>query len=322
MATGDRLPTNQDPLAGLSQMLATLGGTKETVTKNPGDITALQQLISQLQGSNYEQLLQSVFQQAAGQIPGIQTALGNAVGARSGGNSAVQAALQELLKQTTLAGQKQITDQQLANQQIQAQAGGAIANATQGTKATATSGTNLTRAAGVLGLLQGIAKLTGADKTPGGLAGQIGKVFGVSQTPQATQGFGNGGAGPQTVAVGNQPVRVAAAPQQANFAPAAIGTQLANVLAQPGMGSYDWTGGVALDPSFGNYSNMFANQANQVSQQNGMNTMDALMQVTNGFGTMPSGGGSFNSVPAWTPPPAQSWVSNPSYDVYDYGAYF
>jgi hypothetical protein len=113
-------------------------------------------------------MLQSIFQQAGGQIPGIQQAMGNAIGARSGNNSAVAAALQRLLQQTTIAGQEQIAKQQLANQQAQVQAGSAIAQATKGTQQTTQTGTNLgqglTTAAKLTGgamALQALLKLTG-----------------------------------------------------------------------------------------------------------------------------------------------------------------
>jgi len=82
-----------------AQLLQLLGGTKTTTS--PGDISALQSTLGQLQGTDYEAMLKAIFQQAGGQIPGIQQALGNAIGARSGGNSAVQAALQKLLAQTS-----------------------------------------------------------------------------------------------------------------------------------------------------------------------------------------------------------------------------
>ena len=84
MATGD-LPQTADPLgAALGQAL--FGG--QTTTVSPGNIAPLEQVLAQLQGQDFTALLQSIFQQAAGQIPGLQAAYGNAMGARSGGNSA------------------------------------------------------------------------------------------------------------------------------------------------------------------------------------------------------------------------------------------
>jgi hypothetical protein len=152
-------------IAGILQLL---GGTQTTQTGNPGDTAALRATLGQLQGADYQAMLQAIFQQAGGQIPGIQQAMGNAIGARSGGNSAVAAALQKLLQQTTIAGQEQIAKQQLANQQTQVQAGQAIAQATKGTQTTQQTGTNLgqglTTAAKLTAgatALQALLKLTG-----------------------------------------------------------------------------------------------------------------------------------------------------------------
>ena len=125
----------------ISQLAQLLGGSRTTGT---ADTTALRQVLSQLQQLNSPEgqaaQTQALFQQAAGQIPGLQGAYSNAVGARRGGNSAVQGALNKLLTQTTLAGQAQ----QNANLQAQAQAAAALANATRGT----TTKTNLGGAAG------------------------------------------------------------------------------------------------------------------------------------------------------------------------------
>lgn len=142
-------------LDALQSLLTTLGGSVKTT--NPGDTSALQSTLGQLQGTDYEALLKSVFQQAGGQIPGLQAAFGNAIGARSGGNSAVQAALQKLMSQTVLSGQQQIAQQQAQNMQTQAQVGAGIANATKGTKQT--DQTNLGEAAKMIALMQGMQKL-------------------------------------------------------------------------------------------------------------------------------------------------------------------
>ena len=150
-----------DPLGGLSQILAALGGNKTTQSTNAGDTAALQQVLAQLQGTDYSKLLQSIFQQAGGAIPGMQAAYSNAVGARSTGNSAVQAALNKLLTQTTLAGQSQIAEQQLKNASTQAQAGLGIAQATRGTTSTQKSGTNMGQAATMLAGLQMLSKARG-----------------------------------------------------------------------------------------------------------------------------------------------------------------
>lgn len=194
MATGN-LPQAADPLgAALGQAL--FGGA--TTTTNPGNINPLQQVLAGLQGQDFNALLQSIFQQAGGQIPGLQAAYSNAMGARSGGNSAVQAALNELLKQTALAGQQQIAQQQAQNFQTQGQAAANIAQATRGTQTT--QGADLGGIAKNLLLLQGLSMLTGKSGPLSGLGdkvGEVGKAVGglFTPSPQATATAGLGGQG-------------------------------------------------------------------------------------------------------------------------------
>ena len=201
MATGN-LPQAADPLgAALGQAL--FGGT--TTTTNPGNIAPLQQVLAGLQAQDFNALLQSVFQQAGGQIPGLQAAYGNAMGARSGGNSAVQAALNELLKQTTIGAQQLIAGQQAQNFQTQGQAAANIAQATRGTQTT--QGADLGGIAKNLLLLQGLSMLTGKSGPLSGLmdkVGDVGKsVEGMFSSPtgsQAVAGNTNSAFGPQTSA--------------------------------------------------------------------------------------------------------------------------
>lgn len=171
MADGKVSVPGADPLAGLAQLAQTLMGSKSTTTTSPGDIAALQAAISQLQGADYTKLLQSIFQQAQGAIPGIQRGLTSTIGARSGNNSAVSAAMQKLLQDTTVAAQKQIADQMLQNQQTQVQAGSAIANATRGTSQTTNKPGAFGPAGSLLGQgltgyagLQALAKMLGKEK--------------------------------------------------------------------------------------------------------------------------------------------------------------
>lgn len=175
MANGQALPeTTSNPLAGIAALLQTLGGTQQTT--NAGDTGPLRNVLAQLQAQDPNALLQSVFQQAGGQIPGLQQAYANAIGARSGGNSAVQAALNELLKQTTIAGQAQVVQQQQQNLATQQQAAANIANATRGTKAT--SGTNLGASAKMLGVLQLLSMLMPdtANAMEGSIRGAVDKI--------------------------------------------------------------------------------------------------------------------------------------------------
>lgn len=201
MATGN-LPQAADPLgAALGQAL--FGGA--TTTTNPGNIAPLQQVLAQLQGQDFNALLQSIFQQAGGQIPGLQAAYSNAVGARSGGNSAVQAALNELLKQTALAGQQQVAQQQAQNFQTQGHAAANIAQATRGTQTT--QGADLGGIAKNLLLLQGLSMLTGKSGPLSGLGDKVGEVgkavgglFTSPTSDQAVAGNTNSAFGPQTSA--------------------------------------------------------------------------------------------------------------------------
>lgn len=157
-----------DPMAGIASLLTTLGGTKTTT--NAGETDVLRSAVADLKGTDYEALLTSIFQKAAGEIPGIQHAFGNAVGARSGSNSAVAAALQQLLKDTTVGAQGQIATQKLNNSNLQINAGNSIAQATKGT--TQQSGTNVGQAAKTMAVLQMLSKaanMTGLDKKLGSL---------------------------------------------------------------------------------------------------------------------------------------------------------
>lgn len=175
MANEKALPVT-DPMAQITALLTTLGGTKQT--SNPGDTSALQTAFAGTQAFDPAALLQSIFQQAGGAIPGLQNAYGNAVGARRGGNSAIQNALNALMSQTAIEGQKQVVAQQQQNLQTQANIGGNIAQATKGTKQT--TGTDLGAAAKNMLILQGLAKLAGTDtgKQIVGGGGLFGQLFG------------------------------------------------------------------------------------------------------------------------------------------------
>jgi len=163
----EKVPAGQVSLGDLAALVATVGGTRgsQVTTTSPGDITALQQALAGLQSADYNALLQSIFQKAGAEIPGLQAATGRAVGARTYNNSAAQMAMQELLKATTLAAQEKIVAQQLQNQQAQVQAGQAIAQATKGTTQATTEkkGLDLGRTAAILALMQGLGKLQGMD---------------------------------------------------------------------------------------------------------------------------------------------------------------
>lgn len=125
--------TQNNPGNTETQTQSSSGGTDVT-TMNPGDDSFLRALFGEMQGADYEGLLASIFQQAQGAIPGFQAAFGNAVGARSGNNSAVASMLQRLLQQTTTSAQAQMMDAQLRNQATRSNIGSAIAQNTRGTR--------------------------------------------------------------------------------------------------------------------------------------------------------------------------------------------
>lgn len=151
---GEKVTTSADPMATINAMLTTLGGTKTTTS--PGNTAALERVIADMRGQDPAAMLQSIFQQAGAQIPGIQSALSRSVGARTNRNSAVNAALQKLLASTTITAQDQLVKQQLAQMQAQVPAAQAIAQTTQGT--TQTKGTDIGEASKNLAILQLLSK--------------------------------------------------------------------------------------------------------------------------------------------------------------------
>jgi hypothetical protein len=146
-------PTNG--LQNITDLLALLGGTK-TSTTTTGDTGALNNSIVALQNMDPAAQLQAIFQQAAGQIPGISAARANAVGARTGGNSPLATSLDKLAQDVALKGQQQIAEQQLKNQQLQIQAGSQIA--TSNKSSNQQSGTNLQKAGQLLAIAGGAGK--------------------------------------------------------------------------------------------------------------------------------------------------------------------
>ena len=175
MADGRTAVAAPDPLAGLSSLATTLGGTKTTT--NAGNTDALQQALAGLRGQDGQALLQSIFQQASAQMPGLQSSMGRAIGARTRSNSPLAAALQQLLAQTTLTGQEQLAKQQAQNFQTQVQAGTGIAQATKGT--TQQQGANLGQAGKTLAILAGLNKLFGEGKP---IQDTVKGLFGGAQT--------------------------------------------------------------------------------------------------------------------------------------------
>lgn len=176
----------------VTQLAGLLGGSRTTQT---ADTSALRNVLAQLQAQDPAAGVASLFQKATGQIPGIQTALGNAMGARRSNNGGIEAALQKLLQDTTLAAQGQIATQQQQNLATQANVAGNIAQASKTTQQKA----NLGDFAKNLLLLQGLSKgkkaLMGEDDDIlGGAVKALAGLFGGDQVstaigPDATSGL-------------------------------------------------------------------------------------------------------------------------------------
>lgn len=178
-------------LAGVADLLKLFGGTQQT-TQNTANTAPLQGVLGQLQAVDPNALLQTIFQQALGQAPALQSRFTNAVGGRTGNAGASQAALSQLLSDTALKGQSQIMQQQQQNLATQAQVANSLAQASQGTKTT--GGTNLGKAATGLGALQAIGGVTNSDMFKKGKDALSG--FFSSDTagaPQLTSAFGSFG---------------------------------------------------------------------------------------------------------------------------------
>ena len=166
-------------LGQLQTLMTLIGGDKQTATTSPTNTAPLEGVLAQMQGVNYDQLLQSIFQQAAGTIPGFQAAYANAVGARSGSNSAMQAALQNLLKQTTVESQKQVATLQQQNLANQANA----ASNLRGQQTTTAKPSQLGQMAALIGLLQGATKLGGFNTVQDMLGAVTGTAAPAAQAP-------------------------------------------------------------------------------------------------------------------------------------------
>lgn len=169
-------------LEAVIQLADLLGGKRQTTTQtmNPGDVAALQKVVADAEAQDFTKLLESIFAQAQGAIPQVGANYGRRMG-RSYGNVGAQSALNEILKQATLEGQKQIAEQQIRNRELQANAGAAIAQATKGTTQTTSQSTKNPLGAPI-GLLLAANALNDVSKgavfeMPKKLLGSIGAGF-------------------------------------------------------------------------------------------------------------------------------------------------
>lgn len=199
----------------LPQLLQSLFGTK-TTTKTGGSSSTssssantapLQQVFDSaskpMDQQLYDNLIASVFQKAAGQVPTLTAALANATGSRSSNNSPLALALNE---QNNMAAKDAVTailSQQNTQQQIAGNAAGQIAGATKSVTNTAAPSTTTQKAGSAVNPLATTALgflLNQADKK--GLFGKIGDMFTTagpaSNFPVSSPSFGTGFGGPTT----------------------------------------------------------------------------------------------------------------------------
>lgn len=153
-------------ISEITELVKLLTGTQSSSTQT-GDTGALSSIIAELGANSPAQqqaVLQSIFQQAAGKIPGIMGNTYNATGSRvAPGQMTPQ--LQDLMSQVTLAAQQQMAAQSLQNSQQRIAAAQTIAGANRSAiTREATGGTKFLQDAGKLLATADVAKkLTGFD---------------------------------------------------------------------------------------------------------------------------------------------------------------
>lgn len=186
-----QVPEGNPAMNSMLQAIQLFGGLK-TTEKVSGDTSAIDSVLSQLQGQDFSGLLQSVFQQAAAKTPQLTTALANASGARTGGNSPLAAALQQVLQAATVQGQAQIASQQAQNLQTQAALAGQKAQASHTVQRKSNTATaNAQRMLGGLQLANSASKLFTKKSLYDNIAGVVsGNAGGSSVAPITSFGLG------------------------------------------------------------------------------------------------------------------------------------
>lgn len=165
-------PTNG--MQNILSLLQTVAGTdtKTTSTANIGPLQSVMDQIAASQGTQGQQLLESIFSQAAGAVPGIMGNTFNASGSRAP-NNVMAGTLQKLMADVTRQAQAQIVQQQQNAQQMQLQGATQIANATRGQRQVQKSGASdfITKAGKVLAANKLVKDLTGKDAIQSGVNG-------------------------------------------------------------------------------------------------------------------------------------------------------
>jgi len=179
-----QVPNQLQVIQQLAGLLS--GGGQTQTTTSTANIAPLEALLRRLQGADYRATLEAIFSQAATSIPGLQQRLVHAVGARSGSNSAMEAALKQLLATTATQAQKTLVEQQQENQRIQANAAANIAQSTRGekrtTRAQTATGSQLGDIAAMIAAMQGLTRLTGSSS----VQDMLGKLTGGSNRAETT----------------------------------------------------------------------------------------------------------------------------------------
>lgn len=165
-------PTNG--MQNILSLLQTIAGTetKTTSTANIGPLQSVMDQIAASQGTQGQQLLESIFSQAAGAVPGIMGNTFNASGSRAP-NNVMAGTLQKLMADVTKQAQAQLVQQQQNAQQMQLQAASQIANATRGQRQVQKSGASkaITDLGKVLSINKAVKGLTGKDLIQSGVDG-------------------------------------------------------------------------------------------------------------------------------------------------------
>lgn len=122
--------------SGLMDLLKAFGEKTSTTTQGTANTAPLQQVFSQAQQPMsmelYNAMIGDIFNQAAMQIPELTTALANATGSRTSGNSALALGLDQQRSRAANAAASNVLNYNTQQQQIAGQAAGNIANATRG----------------------------------------------------------------------------------------------------------------------------------------------------------------------------------------------
>ena len=185
-------PTNG--MQNILSLLQTIAGTetKTTGTANIGPLQSVMDQIAASQGTQGQQLLESIFSQAAGAVPGIMGNTFNASGSRAP-NGVMAGTLQKLMADVTKQAQAQIVQQQQNAQQMQLQAASQIANATRGQRQVQKSGASkaLTDLGKVLSVNKAVKGLTGKDLIQSGVDG-VKSIFAPSPAATFTSSGYNG----------------------------------------------------------------------------------------------------------------------------------